>query len=266
MRVFDLHNDLLTSNVQNKMQTYMSYSKKNYYILAIFRENYSFYDIEKVVEYYNLLKKENTFLAFEDIGYRDLNLDYLISLKPKYCSLTYNGENIYGYGVDYDKGLKDSGIRIAKILNNSGIKIDVAHLSLKGVKDLLGKIPIICTHTAVNDIREHKRNLPSYIIKEIIDNGGLVGITLVGYFLTENKTCTANDYFKHIDFLVQKYGTKGISIGSDFNGTDYLPKDLKTYENFENLKEIMLKNGYNIKDINAIFYKNAKNLFLNKKM
>lgn len=261
MRVFDLHNDLLTSKIKNKQEELNSYGKENYCILALFRENNSFLDAKKIVNFYNHIKTQNTFLAFEDIGYNGLDLDYLISLKPKYCSLTYNGENKFGYGVDYFKPLKPEGLKIAKILNENKIKVDTAHLSITAVKELIDKIPVICTHTAVSELRNHKRNLPIQIIKEIVNNGGLVGITAVGYFLTENKTCSAYDYFSHIDYCVQKLGVKGIAVGTDFNGTDYLPSDLKTYKDFTVLKEIMLKNGYKNEDINAIFFKNAKRVF-----
>ena len=68
----------------------------------------------------------------------------------------------------------------------------------------------------------------------------IIGITFVGYFLGDNPA-TIKGVVKHIDYFLQKFGDDNISIGSDFNGTDYLPSNLKRYSHFKNLKNLLLK-------------------------
>ena len=66
---------------------------------------------------------------------------------------------------------------------------------------------------------------------------------------------------KYPFFLYLKFGDNNLSIGSDFNGTDYLPYQLKNYDGFYLLKELLLKQGYSNETIDKIFYKNAENYF-----
>ena len=257
MEIFDLHNDFLTANINVK--NYLKNNKNIFISSSIYREDFSF------LKALNLAKKlenyTNARVCFEDICYSDLDLDKLISLNPLYCSLTYNGENDFGYGVDYNLPLKQKGIKTAKILINKGIILDTAHLSERGILSLLDlNARVVNSHSLLKSIYPHKRNLSDYIIKQIINSGGIIGITFVGYFLGDNPA-TINGVVKHIDYFLQKFGDDNISIGTDFNGTDYLPSNLKRYSHFKNLKNLLIKNGYGNSTINKLFFENAKNYF-----
>ena len=107
---------------------------------------------------------------------------------------------------------------------------------------------------------KHKRNISSETIKEIIIRNGIIGLTLVGYFLCE-KTATIDSVIKHIEYFLQKFGDDNLCIGTDFNGTDYLPINLSTYKDLKNLKNKLLKLGYGFKTIDKIFNKNATKYF-----
>ena len=257
MKIFDLHNDFLTELKNYKK--YLINNSKNIICSVIYKGDLSFNNALKIAD--SIKNFKNAKLCFEDIGYRDLDVDKLIKLSPLYVSLTYNDENDFGYGVNYNLPLKQKGITLAKYLNENKIVIDTAHLSRKGVYSLLDKgCKVINSHTCLDAVFSHKRNVPNDIISEILKNNGLIGITNVGYFLCENKA-TIFDYFKHIDYFLQKFGDDGICIGTDFNGTDYLAKNLTKYSHFAYLTRILKKHGYNNLTIDKIFYKNAKNYF-----
>ena len=68
MAIADFHNDILTCDKFSGLP--LEYSKHRI-VTAIFRGNKSFEDAFSLTKYSNLL-------AFEDVGYTDLNFDKLI--------------------------------------------------------------------------------------------------------------------------------------------------------------------------------------------
>ncbi len=262
MKIFDLHNDFLTES-NNPKKTLKSFPKNVYPVAVIYRgENNFNYALEKI-EIFNKIKYFKPKFAFEDIGYKDLNLDTLLSVNPLYVSLTYNGENAFGYGVDFDYPLKKQGVEIAKKISKNGVIIDTAHLSKRGTLSLIDNgIKIINSHTCFNAVYKHKRNIDAAIIKGIISTGGLVGFTLVGHFIS--KDATLYDAFKHLDYFIQKFGYKNLCLGTDFYGTDFLVKGIKNYKNLYKLSNILKSYRYTTNVIDAIFYDNAYNFFKNK--
>ena len=257
MRFFDLHNDFPTS-IEDF--TILSADTSVEIIGAVYSGNRTFDEAisiaKKIVDY-----GKNFYLGFENIGYKDLDVDKIIELKPKYVSLTYNGENDLGYGCDFDLPLKSYGKSVAKRLSDCGITIDVAHTSQKGafsVLDITDKV--ICSHTALNCVYKHKRNLSNELIKEIVNRGGIIGVTLVQAFLGENSV-TVYDLYKHIDTFVSLFGINSLSIGTDFYGAKCMAGDIKEYSGFELLKSVLEDKGYTANDIDRIFYKNAKSYF-----
>lgn len=257
MRFFDLHNDFPT-----KIDDFSSLSIDTSVeiIGAVYSGNRTFDEaisIAKRVKDYG----KNLYLGFENIGYKDLDVERIIELKPKYVSLTYNGENDLGYGCDYDLPLKSYGKSVAKFLSDSGIVIDVAHASEKtafSVLDISDRV--ICSHTALACVHQHKRNVSNELIKEIVSRGGIIGVTLVQAFLSENGA-TLLDLYKHIDTFVSTFNVNSLSIGTDFYGAKYMAGDIKDYNGFEALKNLLESKGYTASDVDKIFYLNAKNYY-----
>ena len=261
MKIFDLHNDFLTS-AKNYKLAYKKFSSSVTLPAVIYSGNLTFNKAFLLAKNYQNFNK-NGLIAFENIGYSDLDLTKLLSLKPLYCSLTYNDENAFGYGVNCNLGVKNLGVKTAKILNNNGIFVDVAHLSKKGVLTLVDSgVKVIDTHTAFSAVYEHKRNVDCETISAIINSGGIIGFTFVGYFLGGNRG--VNSALKHIDYFIQKFGYKNLAIGTDFYGSDLFCKGVSNYLELKNFAKILEQNGYNKTVIDAIFYDNA-NTFLSKK-
>ncbi len=262
MRIFDLHNDLLTVN--NDYMTEMnSYPTDTSVALAIYKGDLDYKSLKNLVERYNSNPHKNGYLAYEDIGYDGVELDYIINTNPLYVGITHNPENQFGSGVDNDIPLKPKGIEAVNELSKNGIVLDIAHLSKKGAIDLLNNSErVICTHTAFNSVNYHERNLDDDIIKEIVQRNGVIGLTFVGFFLTnENRDATITDVVRHIDYFVSKFSIDNLSIGTDFNGTNSLPTNLTNYSEFGNLKTELLRLGYSKNDVHKIFYKNAYDYF-----
>ncbi len=257
MKFFDLHSDFPTTLKLNNV----NFDDNVEVVGAVYSGRRTFFEAIEIAKKVKLLGK-NVHLGFENIGYFDVNVDEIISLKPIYCSLTYNGENAFGYGCDFDLPLKSVGKSLAKTLADSGIVIDVAHLCQRGVYSLLDVTDkIICSHTALSSLFNHKRNFSDETISNIVSVGGIIGLTPVSYFIAENATLF--DFYKHIDYFIQKFGDNNLAIGTDFFGCDRFAGNLANYYDFADLKELIINNGYDKQTVNKIFYYNAKNYYKN---
>lgn len=254
MVVADFHNDILTSDkFDNKLLNF----GENKVVTAIFRGERSFDEVFPLTQYSKLL-------AFEDIGYSDLDFDKLVSVKPLYVGLTWNGENRFGYGCDFSFGLKRNGVEFIKKLNLHGIAVDTAHISKRGFIDIIDNArKVVNSHTCFNGVFKHKRNLDDWQIKLLAERGGLIGITACGYFMTNRKTCKINGFIDNIMYYYERYGAECLCVGTDFNGTDFLPKGLDGYNDFSLVKAELLKRGVSLFDVEKILYKSLSDFIDN---
>ena len=245
--ISDFHTDVLTETTGELPQLYYD----NNIITAVFRGDRSFSEVMKIAE-------RGRLIAFEDVGYDDFDIDKLSAFNPIYVGLTWNGENRFGFGCNYSDGLKPEGKRLISLLNERNIAVDTAHISKGGFKDIIDNAKIVVnSHTCFSGVYEHKRNIDDYQIKEIVERGGIIGVTFVGYFMTGNKKCELSDLIRQIDYFCQKFGADNLAIGSDFYGTDFLPDGLGDYEGYDKVKRYLsVILGYKNDDIDKILYKN----------
>ena len=274
-KLFDLHNDFLTEIKRDGQKNKYLKDRKNIandIISAVWTSKLDIEEaMDKVEKSYDFIKNYNIkqdtkrlLLGIEDLHFISKNnLAKIINIKPTYCSLTWNNDNLLAGGALEGGDLTNLGIDVIRELEQNNIQIDTAHLSEKSFMRFgaITEHPILCSHTAVNYCRDHKRNLKDYQIKMIVESSGLVGISLVGDFLTAEKRSSVSDVARHIDYIVSRFGDDNICLGTDFYGTKNLPKGINTYKNLSLLEERLKIIGYTQETINKIFYKNAKRFF-----
>jgi membrane dipeptidase len=142
--------------------------------------------------------------------------------------------------------------------------IDVSHLSETGFWDVIkrSKAPIVASHSNCYALCPHPRNLKDEQIKALADKGGVIGITFVPNFLTQEKRkTTVKDVVRHIDYLVKKVGIDYVGLGSDFDGTDVLPLGLESVDKIPNITEELLNRGYKEREIEKILGDNILRAF-----
>lgn len=266
MRIADFHNDLLTSS-EDKISAINSYKEKGLKVVtAYFRGGNSLAKAVSDANKYFSCKNENTYFALEDLGYLDEGkIEGLLRFFPVYATLTWNGENIYGYGCDFqDREIKPLGKNLIKKLNMYHVCVDSAHISRKGFYNLVDHAEtLICSHTAFCGVREHKRNITDEQIKLIIERGGLIGLCLYNDFLSDKKVGEIDCIIKQIDYFVNKFGYKHLCFGTDFYGANNFAGGINNYEKFDKIVEILEKMGYNRSVVCDIAYNNL-NTFLEK--
>ncbi len=269
-KIFDLHNDyylkILKGNKKNKYIEKDSMDAANI-VSAVWTSELS---NEQSIE---VIKAAREFVNMHDkllLGVEDLhfltpkNLDEFIVAKPVYAGLTWNTTNCIAGGAHEVGRLSGFGKSIIKKMEESNIKVDLAHLNEESFMDVskISTKPLFCSHTACFGLNQNSRNLKDYQIKMIADTGGLVGLCLVSSFLNGTEKSNINDIVNHIDYFACKFGIDNLALGTDFYGTKFLPKDANNYQKLTTKLELYLKKlGYTEKSINKIFFENANNFF-----
>ncbi len=192
------------------------------------------------------------------------NLDYFYKRGARVLTLTWNYDNeISGsIGETDSMGLTKFGKEVVAKMNQIGMLIDVSHISHTGFWDVIEatKKPIAATHSNAYSLRNHKRNLTDEQIMAIIKNNGFIGINLYSEFLTD-KDCSVADVIRHIEYILSLGGENNIGFGTDFDGMDDLPKDIRGIADISKIPDELLRLGYPDKLIDKITYKNFLRLF-----
>lgn len=118
-------------------------------------------------------------------------------------------------------GLSSFGVDLVKECNRLGILVDISHLSAAGVRDVLqiSPQPVIASHSNAYALCPHVRNLNDEQLTALAEKGGVVGVTFVPSFLTEERNEASLDkLLDHIDHIVRVAGIDHVGLGSDFDG------------------------------------------------
>lgn len=183
-------------------------------------------------------------------------LNSLFRLGVRSIGLTWNQRNEIADGCGELRtkgGLTLFGIKVVQEMNKIGMVIDLSHISPSGFWDVLEHTtaPIMVSHANCKKICPHRRNLDDDQIIALKENDGVMGITFVKDFLGEGEI-DINDVIKHIDYAVALVGANHVGIGSDFDGTDEMPKGLEDVTKLYLIGEKLLKSGYSQSDTEKI--------------
>ncbi len=156
-------------------------------------------------------------------------MDYIrlfAQLGVRMMHFTYNRRNPMadGCGEPDNAGVSDFGRAVIGEMNRHGILIDLAHTGWQSCIDAarISDQPVVVSHSAVWELQHHVRCKPDNVIKAVLDTGGVMGITNVPAFLGGSGDIIA--LLDHIDYLSEKFGCDGISIGTD---RAYAPKQTR---------------------------------------
>jgi len=276
-RFCDLHNDVITEISSEKFSGYVRRMKKvgvETILISVWTTNME-NPVRELVRCKGLINNimeyggqcPRLLLHIEDAWFIDkINIDEIIALKPYSIGITWNDKNKLAGGANSEGKLTSFGKKIIERFVKSNVVVDVAHLNRKSFYEVVDIVKkhggkLFCTHTCFDEVNPHPRNLDGKQIQTIIDMGGLIGLTLVGDFLNPCGNATMHDVYNHIKYSVQNFGEDNLAIGTDFFGTENLPKGLKKYKDFKRLKKFLIKKGFCQVVIMKIFYVNAKKFF-----
>lgn len=166
-------------------------------------------------------------------------------------ALTWNRENEIGTPAKLSPkgGIKKTGWDILRVMAELHMAADTSHLNEAGFWDLIDRHPQppMASHSCVRTLCDHFRNLRDEQIRAMIDRGGWIGINFYPAFLSESGQADANRIAEHIDYICQMGGEKHVGFGSDFDGIEVTPVDVRTPAEVPNILTALRKRGYSEK-------------------
>jgi len=144
-------------------------------------------------------------------------------------------------------GLSTLGREVIRAMEDAGVVVDVTHATDHALADILAaaRRPVIATHTASRTLSDHPYAMHDEHAQEIVKNGGLLGVILFPYLLSNyaeesvaRREGCIRDVVRMIRHFITVCGThRGIAIGSDFSGFIEGPKEMSDLGEVWKLRE-----------------------------
>ena len=181
------------------------------------------------------------------------------------AALLWNNENALGYPAKSGdkRGLTDYGLQVAREMQRVGMAVDVSHLNEAGFYDLFAKTdrPPMASHSCCRALCDHFRNLTDEQLRLMIREGGFVGVNFYPHFLSEDGRADAALVARHIDHICQLGGAEIVGFGSDFDGIETTPDNVRHPGDIPNLLDELRRLGYDDATIAGIAGENLKQYF-----
>lgn len=237
------------------------YSPEEFDLLDALKESISLIDFSKLNDF-------QVILGLESIrNVKDFNeLSEIYKLGIRHAMLTWNEENKYATGVNgpKERGLTEEGKKVLDFMIEHDMIIDVSHLNEQSFYDVLNYTNhnILASHSNIKTLCDHRRNLDDNQLKRLKEANGLLGLTLVGSFISSNPfERTLRKFVEHIKYAVDFLGIDNVCIGFDF--MDYFDDsvgknidELETAESSYKLIEALYNASFTSEEIAKITYEN----------
>ncbi len=181
------------------------------------------------------------------------------------AALLWNNENALGYSAKSGetRGLKPYGVEVVREMERVGMAVDVSHLNEAGFYDIFAKggKPPMASHSCCRALCDHFRNLTDDQLKLMIREGGFIGVNFYPCFLSADGQADAALIARHIDHICQLGGAANVGFGSDFDGIECTPSDLRHAGEVPHLMDALRGLGYGEDAIARIAGENLRAYF-----
>jgi membrane dipeptidase len=112
------------------------------------------------------------------------------ALGVRYITLTHS-QNLDWADASTDEaahdGLTPFGVAVVREMNRLGMLVDLSHVSEATMNDALDatRAPVIFSHSSAFALDDHPRNVPDAVLRRVAENGGVVMVTFVPGFISQ---------------------------------------------------------------------------------
>ena len=187
------------------------------------------------------------------------------NLGVRIAAILWNNENAIGYSAKSGekRGLKPYGLETVREMQRLGMAVDVSHLNEAGFWDIFRRtdVPPMASHSCCLALCGHCRNLSDEQIRAMIDGGGYIGVNFYPWFLSDDGKADADRVAEHIDHICQLGGAGIVGFGSDFDGIEVTPADLRHAGDLPSLTAALRRRGYDERTVAGIAGENLLRYF-----
>jgi len=223
-------------------------------------------------------------------------LRQLYAVGARYMTITHSKNNDWAdSATDAPKhnGLTRFGEEVIHEMNRLGMLVDLSHVSPQTMKKAIGiaEAPVIFSHSSARALDGHPRNVPDDVLALLPQNGGVVMVSFVPTFTSEEvrawnaqhdaeearlkalhpdspdavksdlaawdkahpaPRATVAQVADHIEHVRKVAGIDHVGLGSDFDGIPTTPAVLTGVDTFPVLLAELLRRGWSDEEIKKL--------------
>jgi membrane dipeptidase len=226
------------------------------------------------------------------------------ALGVRYMTLTHNVTLDWADAAQDEArndGLTSFGEQVVREMNRLGMLVDLSHVSPATMSDVLNvsEAPVIFSHSSARALTDVPRNVPDSILARMRANGGVVMVTFVPSFVSQEladwvegltplrdslvasgatqeqmrevwaeyqrehipPVVTLADVADHIEHVRNVAGVDHVGIGGDYDGMGTPPTGLSDVSAYPNLFAELLSRGWSDEDLGKLASGNILRVF-----
>jgi len=224
-------------------------------------------------------------------------------LGVRYMTLTHFNSHDWADSATDDarhEGITEFGREVVREMNRLGMLVDLSHVSAESMNDVLdvAEAPVIFSHSSARGLTNHVRNVPDGVLERMDENGGVVMVTFIPAYVSEERRewevgmiplikdlktsaeeeevmlsyreehgapplATLSDVADHIEYVARVAGHDHVGIGSDFYGAegDELIEGIDDVSGFPNLIAELVRRGWSDENLAKLSRENLLRAF-----